>query len=77
VFLRTSPSLHLVPEYRYYVAYLKTDPAKEPLAIGQSMPRIIADAATKIGRHRNVVPSIDFTHVTATIILHLLALTVS
>ena len=36
----------------HYVAYLKDDPAKEPIAIGYSIPGIIADAAEKTGRPR-------------------------
>lgn len=46
-------SLNPVPEFdRYYVAYSKQDPAKEPLATGESIPAIIADAAQKTGRPR-------------------------
>ena len=42
-----------MPEFdRYYVAYVKADPAKEPLSTGESIPRIIADAAAKTGRPR-------------------------
>ena len=39
---------------RYYIAYLKDDPAKEPIEIGDSIPRILADAQ-KTGR-----PETDF-----------------
>ena len=46
-------SLHPVPEFdRYDVAYSRQDPAKEPLSTGESIPRIIADAAAKTGRPR-------------------------
>jgi hypothetical protein len=46
-------SSHRIPEFnRYFVAYLRTDPAKEPLATGESIPGIIADAAAKTRRHR-------------------------
>jgi hypothetical protein len=50
----TTASLHLVrqPDH-FYVAYLKDDPAKEPIAAGESIPGIIADASAKIGRPRN------------------------
>jgi hypothetical protein len=37
---------------RYYVAYLRDDPAKEPLSTHESIPRAIADAAEKTGRPR-------------------------
>ena len=51
--MTTIYSLHPVPEFdRYYVAYSKQDPAKEPLSTGESIPRIIADAAAKTGRQR-------------------------
>jgi hypothetical protein len=36
----------------YFSAHLTNDPAKEPVAVGESIPRIIADAATKTGRDR-------------------------
>jgi hypothetical protein len=36
---------------RFYVAYLKDDPAKEPIAIGYSISGTIADAAATTGRH--------------------------
>lgn len=52
--MNTILSSHPVPEFnRYFVAYLKDDPAKEPLATGESIPGIIADAAAKTGRLRN------------------------
>lgn len=51
--MNMSPSLHPTPDFdHYYVVYVKSDPAKEPLATGESIPRIIADAAQKTGRLR-------------------------
>lgn len=51
--MNTIPCLHPVPEFdRFYVAYVKADPAKEPLATGESIPRIVDDAAAKTGRPR-------------------------
>jgi hypothetical protein len=35
---------------RYYVAYLKDDPAKEPVAASYSAPGVLAEAAHKTGR---------------------------
>ena len=53
VLMNTLLSLHPVPEFdRYFVAYRKADEAKEPLATGESIPAIIADAAAKTGRPR-------------------------
>jgi hypothetical protein len=37
---------------RFYLAYLKADPAKEPVAVGYSIGGITADAAKKTGRPR-------------------------
>jgi hypothetical protein len=37
----------------HYVAYLKDDPAKEPIATGYSIPDILADASEKTGRPRS------------------------
>jgi hypothetical protein len=34
----------------YYVAYLKVDPAKEPVAVSYSAPGVLAEAAHKTGR---------------------------
>jgi hypothetical protein len=34
----------------YYVAYLKDDPAKEPVAASYSAPGVLAEAAHKTGR---------------------------
>jgi hypothetical protein len=43
--------LHEIPEFdHYYVAYLKDDPAKEPVATSDSSPGVLADAAHKTGR---------------------------
>jgi hypothetical protein len=38
--------LHNIPEFDlYYVAYLKDDPAKEPIAVSYSLPGVLAEAA--------------------------------
>jgi hypothetical protein len=43
--------LHKIPEFdHYYVAYLKDDPAKEPIAASYSAPGVLAEAAHKTGR---------------------------
>jgi hypothetical protein len=43
--------LHNIPEFDlYYVAYLKDDPAKEPIATSYSSPGVLAAAAHKTGR---------------------------
>jgi hypothetical protein len=43
--------LHKVPEFdHFYVAYLKDDPAKEPVATSYSAPGVLAEAAHKTGR---------------------------
>jgi hypothetical protein len=43
--------LNKIPEFDlYYVAYLKDDPAKEPIAASYSAPGVLADAAHKTGR---------------------------
>jgi hypothetical protein len=34
----------------FYVAYLKGDPAKEPIAASYSAPGVLAEAAHKTGR---------------------------
>jgi hypothetical protein len=45
------PMLHNIPEFDYYyVAYLKDDPAKEPVATSDSSSGVLADAAHKTGR---------------------------
>jgi hypothetical protein len=43
--------LNKIPEFDlYYVAYLKDDPAKEPVAASYSAPGVLAEAAHKTGR---------------------------
>jgi hypothetical protein len=43
--------LNKIPEFDlYYVAYLKDDPAKEPVATSSSVPGVLAEAAHKTGR---------------------------
>ena len=43
--------LNKIPEFdHYYVAYLKDDPAKEPIAATYSAPGVLAEAAHKTGR---------------------------
>jgi len=43
--------LHKIPEFDlFYVAYLKDDPAKEPVATSYSAPGVLAEAAHKTGR---------------------------
>jgi hypothetical protein len=43
--------LNKIPEFdHYYVAYLKDDPAKEPIAASYSAPGVLAEAAHKTGR---------------------------
>jgi hypothetical protein len=43
--------LNKSPEFDlYYVAYLKDDPAKEPMAASDSAPGVLAEAAHKTGR---------------------------
>jgi hypothetical protein len=45
------PMLEKVPEFDlYYVAYLKSDPAKEPVAASYSAPGVLSEAAHKTGR---------------------------
>jgi hypothetical protein len=40
--MNINPSLHPIPNFeRYFVVYRKDDPAKEPLATGESIPAII------------------------------------
>jgi hypothetical protein len=48
-------SLHPIPdtERQYFSAHLTSDPAREPHAIGESIPRTIATAAEKLGRGRS------------------------
>jgi hypothetical protein len=43
--------LHNISEFDYYyVAYLKDDPAKEPITTSSSSPGVLAQAAHKTGR---------------------------
>ena len=52
MFERTlSIMLHNIPDFDlYYVAYLKDDPATEPVATSYSAPGALAEAAHKTGR---------------------------
>jgi hypothetical protein len=51
--MNTQSSLCPVPEFnRYFLVYRTGDEAKEPLATGESIPAIVADAAAKTGRPR-------------------------
>ncbi len=46
--------LNEIPEFEdYYVAYLKDDPAKEPVVVGDSSPAALADASRKTGRPKH------------------------
>jgi hypothetical protein len=48
------PMLHKIPEFDLYcVAYLKDDPAKEPIAASYSAPGVLAEAAHKTGRRKD------------------------
>jgi hypothetical protein len=50
------PMLNQPPKFDFhYVVYLKSDPAKEPIAVGDSAPGTLAGAAHKTGR-----PKADF-----------------
>jgi hypothetical protein len=43
--------LNKIPEFdHHYVAYLKDDPAKEPVATSYSAPGVLAEAAHRTGR---------------------------
>jgi hypothetical protein len=55
VLLNTSPSLYPAPQFddQFYAANLTSDPAREPVAVGYSIPGTIASAAEKTGRDRN------------------------
>ena len=49
--MNTNSILNKIPEFDlYYVAYLKGDPAKEPIAASYSAPGVLAEAAHKTGR---------------------------
>ena len=41
-----------IHDQSFYVSHAKDDPAKEPISIGTSIPRIIAHAVEKTGRAR-------------------------
>lgn len=52
--MNTSSSLHPIPSFDlYYVAYLRDDPAREPIAVEQSTARLLADASEKLGRPKS------------------------
>ena len=55
MFVRTlHRMLDKTPEFdHYYVAYLKDDPAKEPIATSYSAPAVLAEAAHKTGRAKS------------------------
>jgi hypothetical protein len=45
--------LHKIPEFDlYYVAYLKDDPAQEPIAASYSTPGVLSEATHKTGRRK-------------------------
>jgi hypothetical protein len=49
--MNTILMLNKIPEFdHYYVAYLKDDPAKEPIAASYSAPGVLAEAAHNTGR---------------------------
>jgi hypothetical protein len=51
--MSTIPMLNKTPEFdRYYVAYVKDDPAREPIAASYSAPGVLAEAAHKTGRSK-------------------------
>jgi hypothetical protein len=52
--MNTYSSLSPRPDFppEYFSAHLTEDPAREPVAIGESIPGIIATAAVKLGRDR-------------------------
>jgi hypothetical protein len=51
VLKNTISMLHNIPKFdHYYVAFLKDDPAKEPIAASYSAPGVVAEAAHKTGR---------------------------
>ena len=46
--------LNKKPEFDFhYVVYAKDDPAQEPIAVGDSAPRTLADASHKTGRPKS------------------------
>ena len=50
IYLSTHPMPDFTPDY--FSAHLTDDPAKEPIAVGESIPGIIASAANKLDRDR-------------------------
>jgi hypothetical protein len=45
-----------IPEFDlYYGAFLKGDPAKEPIAASYSAPGVLAEAATRSGERRVIL----------------------
>jgi hypothetical protein len=53
--MNTIPSSK-VPEFDlYYVAYLKSDPAKEPVAASYSAPGVLSEAAHKTGKQKRIL----------------------
>jgi hypothetical protein len=52
--MNTWLAFHPTPDFEpeYFSAHLTNDPAREPVAVGSSIPRTIADAAIKTGRDR-------------------------
>ncbi len=54
--------LHKIPQFdHYYVAYLKDDPAKEPLATNYSAPGVLAEAAHRTGRAKGDFELVQIT----------------
>ncbi len=54
--------LHKIPEFDHcYVAYLKDDPAKEPIAVNYSAPGVLAEAAHKTGRAKTDFELVQIT----------------
>jgi hypothetical protein len=48
--------LHGIPEFdRFYVAYLKDDPAQEPTAASYSAPGVLAEAAHKTEERKRIL----------------------
>jgi hypothetical protein len=46
--------LNKIPEFEDYdVVYLKDDPAKEPILVGDSAPASLAEASRKTGRPKH------------------------
>jgi hypothetical protein len=53
--MNISSSLYPAPQFndQFYSAHLASDPAREPIAVGSSIPGTTASAAGKTGRDRN------------------------